>query len=202
MSKELKTPRETDGVLFNINPRIDIFTTETIEEKLASRGINQVAGLKMHSYKEQGKGVSIVLRDNRLSLKQLSEVRENYLDISSYDIFDTKLTRVSADKDIEGLFTGFKPLVRGQRVKSDVVLEITSTEATRRGIMTELGPSANVKRARGKHIITNTFPTGISVEEPDKAGYPRRIAEKLNIPFEDISFAARGVTTELSDIIG
>lgn len=202
MTNEIESSRESEGVLFNINPRLVIFTTEKIGRSIAADPINKVEGVEMHSFDAVGKGVKMTLENNRMTLEQVLEIRDNYLDISDYDIFDTKLTTVNAEENIQGLFTGFEPLVRGSRVDADVALEVTSTEATKRGIETETGPSATVKRANNKHIITGAFPTGVSVEDPDTTAFPRRIAKKLDIPFEDISFAARAVTTELSDIIG
>lgn len=201
MTKELKTPRESDGVLFNINPRITLFTTALIDERRTKTAIDEVDGVDLHSYGVKGKGIAITLNGNRITLSQITEIRDNCIGKSERDIYDTTLTTVDANIEIEGLFTGFEPIIRGKRVRGDVAVEIDNNDITRQEIRSETSPSSTVTKARGKYIITSAFPTSVTIEEPDSAGYPRRISEDFDIPESDITFGARTVVTELSDFI-
>jgi hypothetical protein len=197
------TPEQNkvEGVLINAEPKISIVTNEELRVDFVQRSVNAIGKPEFLDFEKEGKAHKIILDSDRVSLAEVNSIRDEYMQLSGDDMF-SEFAMIKAEIEVEGKFTGIKPIVRGSRIKGDVILEIDSGRTTEQELSKLKGPSMDIVRTRGKYVISDQFPSGIVLNQLNSEGIASEIANKANARENDITFAARAVTTDVTDTFG
>jgi len=207
--------RETDGVIYNSDPNIELFTTEELNAGFVTRALNEVAGIRLKDiHTDMANGIEIAFQDDRINMASLNKFFDEYktleydhnmlksLDYEEVDMMDTKLTRLKTNPNPGGVLFDIEPPVRANLIDGDLAIELPPLRTELSTIKDIIGPSKRVDRARGKYVIDEPFPTGVTLHTSmDQVPTVQKLINQTDIQPNDITFASRVVTTSFNDLI-
>jgi len=207
--------RETDGVIYNADPNIELFTTEELNAVFVTQALNEVPDIKLKDMSTNlENGTEVAFQDDRINMASLNRFIDEYLSLEydsnslrslehdEVDMMNTKLTRLKTNPNPQGVLFDIEPPVRSNMIDGDLAIELPALRTDLNTIKDIIGPSKRVDRAEGKYVIDEPFPTGVTLRTSmDQKPTVRKLLDQTDIENKDITFAARAVTTSFDDLI-
>lgn len=199
-SHELERKRKIDGVFYNAEPNISLFTTSDLRSDLITIAVNGVTGLTLKNVDfDFSNGVALIFEEDRANMQSFIDLQTEYkrLDDSNTELLESRLVTVQSEPNPSTILFDASPPVRRRLVDGDVSLEIPQVRDVEK-LKSIIGPSFEVESSNNRLIISDPFPTNITIRQMD-VSMPNLILENFDIEAENMVFVARAVTKNIDD---
>jgi hypothetical protein len=178
---------------------------------------NQVRGLRVHDIVEDGY-TNLVFESDRVNLKQINELVQNYKNLTSVNLFDGLMFITSTTVNT-GKFTGRETFARGERFEPAITMEIPKSSRygpqevknafTFVGRGSDFGLEEDIRigdpssvNLDDSIIITPKFDKKFRLSDGNVQGsYHNQAADDLKLNLSDVSYAGQVLNTGTKSIL-